>query len=54
MKFGKFQGRTIDKLPSSYLMWIIETFENDPYKQDIYDAACEEHNFREHYGHWEK
>ena len=29
MQYGKFRGKTLDSVPSSYLKWLSENFTND-------------------------
>ena len=53
MTFGRYSGRFVHTLPSSYLYWLIETFEGTSKHAEIIEAAIEEHNYREHYGHYE-
>jgi len=48
--FGKYKGKFITELPSSYLHWLAENSD----KEDICQAADEEYRYRnDHDGHWE-
>ena len=50
MPYGKFKGRSMHKIPSAYLKWVAENFDDE----DICCAADEEYQHREHYNeHWE-
>ncbi len=37
MPFGKFRGKPVEELPSSYLVWLIESANNVP--SDVIDVA---------------
>lgn len=51
MPYGKFKGKEMHEIPSGYLHWIAENFDNE----SICVAADEEWRNREKYGeHWEK
>jgi len=54
--FGKYQGKLIFKLPSSYLKWIAENVdEDDDEKKKIVEEADKEWQLREIYGwHFEE
>ena len=41
--FGKHNGKTIEEIPSSYLKYIIENWDNHP---DLQEAADAEYNWR--------
>jgi uncharacterized protein (DUF3820 family) len=43
MPWGKYQGKTIEELPSSYLKWLSEECDDD----EIMEAAEEEYKWRE-------
>lgn len=50
MPAGKHKGRAVEDLPSSYLRWVAENFEDD----DIATAADEEYRYRtDHDCHFE-
>lgn len=50
MKYGKFKGRTMEEIPSSYLLWIAENVEDGR----ICYAADSEYQDREKFNtHWE-
>lgn len=50
--FGKYQGRTLEATPSSYLKWIVETIENNDM---LVDNAEGEHTWRtDHSAHFEE
>jgi len=51
---GKFRGKEIEEIPSSYLMWIAENWsENTPQNKAICMAADEEYRDRtENDSHW--
>lgn len=56
MPFGKYRGRRIDALPSSYLRWLAENMAEDkPRERDICLAADKEYQWRERHGsHFEE
>ena len=43
MPFGKHKGKTIEELPSSYLSWMVENFD----EEHLLDAADAELRFRD-------
>ena len=45
MPYGKFKGIELWRIPSGYLKWVAENFDNDI----ICKAADEEWQYREHY-----
>lgn len=48
MPFGKYKGRSLYTLPSSYLLWIAENLhENTPLNKKIVIEADTEYQFRE-------
>ena len=48
--FGKaHKGKSIANCPSSYLRWIVDTFESDIQYHYLAEAAEEELNHRDHY-----
>ena len=47
MPWGKFRGKYIYGLPSSYLKWLAANCDDD----NIAEAADQEWNFREHYNY---
>lgn len=51
MPYGKFKGKPIEELPSSYLRWLAENI-NDEYKKDesLCLAADKEYQYREKNG----
>jgi len=51
MPYGKFKGKPIEELPSSYLRWMAENI-NDEYKKEesICLAADKEYQYREKNG----
>lgn len=55
MPCGKYKGTEITELPSSYLLWIAENWdENSALNKRICEDADEEYSFREkHDKHWE-
>uniref|UniRef100_A0A6M3KNA5 Putative quorum-sensing-regulated virulence factor n=1 Tax=viral metagenome TaxID=1070528 RepID=A0A6M3KNA5_9ZZZZ len=56
MPYGRFKGQEIEDLPSSYLKWIAENWdEKSTTNKMICKAADEEWQFREKTNiHWEK
>ena len=56
MPWGKFKGTEIDKLPSSYLLWVAENVNEDSdLNKKIVKEADEEWQHRERYNnHFEK
>lgn len=51
MPWGKHKGRLIGALPSSYLRWVAETWEEDtPLKKRVVVACDREWTFREDTG----
>jgi len=50
MPFGKYKGKDLEDIPSSYLKWLAENCEND----DIATKADEEYRWRsDHRKHFE-
>jgi len=50
MKIGKFKGKTMDEIPSGYLLWIAENFDDE----ELCFAADTEWQEREKWNtHWE-
>ena len=50
MKYGKFKGKAMHEIPSGYIRWLAENFNDDK----IASAADREWQFREkHNTHWE-
>ena len=48
LPFGKFKGREIEELPSSYLLWLAENMdESNPLNKKICIEADKEWQFRE-------
>ncbi len=43
MPYGKFKGKEMEDIPSGYLRWIAENFNNE----DVCEAADKEYQFRE-------
>ena len=51
MPWGKYKGRKIEKIPSSYVKWLAESCEDE----DICYTADEEYRRRtDEYDHWEE
>jgi len=51
MPWGKFRDRQISLLPSSYLRWVAESWQEDtPMNKEICEAADKEYQHREKYG----
>lgn len=51
MPYGAFKGKEMHEIPSGYLHWIAENFENEK----VCAAADTEWQWREKYGeHWEQ
>lgn len=51
MPYGAFKGKEMHEIPSGYLHWLAENFDNEK----ICVAADKEWQHREKYGeHWEK
>jgi len=51
MPYGKFKGKIMEEIPSKYLHWVAENFDNE----DICEAADKEWQWREKYNqHWEE
>jgi len=51
MYFGKYKGKTIEQIPSSYLKWLAENCEDET----ICSVADEEYRIRTNYNdHWEE
>ena len=49
MPYGKFKGKIMEEIPSKYLHWVAENFDNEA----IYEAADKEWQWREKYNqHW--
>lgn len=49
MPYGVHKGKTMNDIPSDYLKWVAENFDDE----DICCAADEEYQSREHYNaHW--
>ena len=49
VKFGKYKGERLDKIPSGYLKWIAENLEDE----DLAEKASIVYNWRGSYGgHW--
>jgi len=49
MPYGAFKGKKMHEIPSGYLYWIAENFDNE----EICCATDEEWQWREKYGeHW--
>lgn len=46
MPWGKYAGKTIEEIPSSYLKWLAEKCDDD----EICEAADEEYQWRERNG----
>ncbi len=45
MPFGKYKGKAIEDLPTSYLKWMVEKLDDD----DFIDEAAAELAFRDKY-----
>lgn len=51
MPWGKYEGYSIDEIPSRYLRWILDNFDTETHtKQRIVDAAGEELEWRDDSG----
>ncbi len=51
MPYGKFKGKPMHKIPSGYLRWVAENFDNET----VCTAADQEYQWREKYNeHWEE
>ena len=51
MPFGKYKGKMMHEIPSSYIRWVSENWENDK----VASAADREWQWREkHNKHWEQ
>lgn len=51
MPYGDFKGKQMHEIPSRFLHWVAENFDNEK----ICVAADEEWQWREKYGeHWEE
>jgi len=49
--FGKFKGRMIEEIPSSYLRWLAE----NAHEEDVAQEADAEYVYRtDHHGHFEE
>ena len=46
MPYGAYKGTPMHKIPSSYLRWVAQNFDDE----DICCAADEEYQYREKYG----
>ena len=46
MPYGAFKGKKMHEIPSGYLKWLAENFDNE----DICKAADDEYQYREKYG----
>ena len=53
IKFGKYAGKRVAELPSSYLRWLSVTFDGDIRYTELLEAVNAEYSYREHYGHFE-
>jgi len=50
MPFGKFKGKPIHEIPSSYLLWAAENFREDSdFHRRVVKACDEEWQYREKY-----
>ena len=57
MPFGKHKGKQIDELPSSYLLWMCENFDESKsdFTRILIAEANEEYDHRERYNcHFEE
>uniref|UniRef100_A0A6M3LQE6 Putative quorum-sensing-regulated virulence factor n=1 Tax=viral metagenome TaxID=1070528 RepID=A0A6M3LQE6_9ZZZZ len=46
-RFGKYKGEHISDVPSDYLEWVLETFEDEPRNDRVLDCAESELAVRE-------